>query len=418
MNTITTHRITTDRRGFLVGGASLLGGWALSPAARAARLLRDSGSERRLVLVQLSGGNDGLSTVVPFADDAYGRARTTTRLERSDVLPLDDYRGLHGALINLAAEWAEGRLAIVEGVGYPDMIRSHFRALEVWHTGDLRGRDSGDGWIGRLAEAGWTEAESAELVVHLGPQAPYSVYSTARPPLALVSPTAYQWFGDQPEAQVYGMAGEALAQDKRDSEPRHRGRDAALARLRGVLDDARHSSLRIRRAAAEYRPRADVPREPFAASLHDVAALIHGGLDTRIFSVGLGGFDTHATQRGDHDARMRTLDAGLGAFLQDLSHSEEGRNTTVAVFSEFGRRLEENASRGTDHGKAGPMLILGPAVRGGLLGKHPDLTALDSGDPAWTTDFRSVYGSLIEGWFGIEQERVLGERYPLLPLFR
>jgi uncharacterized protein (DUF1501 family) len=255
-------------------------------------------------------------------------------------------------------------------------------------------------------------------VVHLGQQAPYSVYSTARPPIALVSPTAYQWFGDRPEAQAYAMAGEDLSQDKREPEPIHQGRDAALARLRGVLDDARNSSLRIRRAAAEYRPHADYPREPFAASLHDVAAMIHGGLGTRIFSVGLGGFDTHAAQRGEHDARMRTLDAGLGAFVQDLSRSEAGRNTTIAVFSEFGRRLEENASRGTDHGKAGPMLVMGHAVRGGLHGKHPDLTALDSGDPAWTTDFRSVYGSLIEGWFGIEHERVLGQRYPMLPLFR
>jgi uncharacterized protein (DUF1501 family) len=380
--------------------------------------LGDSGGERRLVLVQLSGGNDGLSTVVPYADDVYGRARSTTRLERSDVLPLDDYRGLHGACKNLANEWNEGRLAIVEGMGYPDMIRSHFRALEVWHTADRRGRDSGDGWLGRLAETGWAEGESSELVVHLGPEAPYSVYSTERPPIALVSPTAYQWFGDRPEAQAYGMAGEDLERDKRAAESQHRGRDAALARMRGVLDDARDSSLRIRRAAAEYRPHADYPREPFAAGLHDVAALIQGRLDTRIFSVSLGGFDTHATQRGAHDALMRTLDEALGAFLEDLSHSEEGRNTTVAVFSEFGRRLEENASRGTDHGKAGPMLIMGPAVRGGLLGEHPDLTQLDGGDPTWTTDFRSVYGTLIEGWFGIEHERVLGARYPLLPLFR
>ena len=177
---------TFHRRGFLAGGVSLMGGLALSPAARATRLLRGSAGKRRLVLVQLSGGNDGLSTVVPFDDEAYGRARATTRFERAKLLPLDDYRGLHGALTNLAAEWQEGRLAIVEGVGYPDMIRSHFRALEIWHTGDRRGRKSGEGWIGRLAEAAWAEEDTPELVVHLGPNAPYSVYSSVRPPVALV----------------------------------------------------------------------------------------------------------------------------------------------------------------------------------------------------------------------------------------
>ena len=412
---------TLHRRGFLTGGISFLGGLALTPsAARAARRALDSQDDgRRLVLLQLSGGNDGLSTVVPFEDDAYARARETTRMGAKDVLRIAENRGLHGALGRLKAEWDEGRVAIVEGVGYERMIRSHFRALEVWHTGQRAGRNSGEGWVGRLAQSAWKDQDHPELVVHLGRNAPYSVYSTTHPAVALESPTGYQWFGSEPEAEVYRMAGGALQEEARGRPPaaRHAGRDSALAKLRGVLDDARDSSLRIRRAAASYRPLAEYPRNLLGATLRDVAALTHAGMGTRVYSVALGGFDTHAAQRGSHDSLMRILDGALGAFLEDLSYSAEGRETVVLVFSEFGRRVQENASRGTDHGKAGPMFLFGSKVAGGLYGAHPSLEELESGDLGHTTDFRSVYGALIEDWFGIPHERVLGVRYPRLELF-
>ena len=157
-------------------------------------------------------------------------------------------------------------------------------------------------------------------------------------------------------------------------------------------------------------------RERLNAGLRDVAALIHGRLGTRVFSVKMGGFDTHAGQRGSHDSLMESLDTGLGAFLDDLGQSPAGRETLVLVFSEFGRRVKENGSKGTDHGKAGPMFVMGPAVKGGLFGKHPSLRDLDDGDLAATTDFRSVYGTIIEQWFRTPHEAVLGKRYPLLPL--
>lgn len=424
MNVMPDPNPLLDRRGLLARGAWLAGGLALAPPVTASsavrRLLRREGERRTLVLLELSGGNDGLSTVVPVGDDAYGRARAGTRLQPRDVLKLDDYRGLNGSLKRLKGEWDEGRLAIVEGVGYEDMVRSHFRALEVWHTARRGGRAAGEGWVGRLAAEAWPDPAHPELVVHVGRYAPYSVYSTSHPAVALESPTAYQWFGKPPEARVYGMGGEELEEraSARPREHEHCGRDAALARLRGVLDDARSSSGRIRRAAADYVPLAEYPQTQLGASLRDVAALVHQVEGARVFSVALSGFDTHASQRADHDTLMRILDEALGAFLEDLSHTEAGRDTVVLVFSEFGRRVQENASRGTDHGKAGPMFLVGPRVKGGLYGEHPSLTELDGGDLAWTTDFRSVYGTVVESWFGVPHERVLGARYPLLPLIR
>ncbi|TDJ66152.1 MAG: DUF1501 domain-containing protein [Planctomycetota bacterium] len=407
-----------DRRGVLVGGLSVFGGLALtSPAASAARWVASvaESSDRSLVLIQLSGGNDGLATVIPYADDDFQNARKTTRRGGGNVLKLDDYRGLHPGLTRFGELWHAGKLAIVEGAGYPDQLRSHFKALEIWHTGRRAGRVSGDGWIGRLTDAAWNDADHPELVVHVGAIAPYALHSSTHPPCSLESPAGYQWHGDRAESRSYAGAGAEL--EARRKRAGGSGRDAALAGLRRVLDDARDSSRRIRRAAASYVAAARYPRTPFAGNLHDIAALIEGDLGTRVFSAELGGFDTHASQRATHDGLMSTLDAALGAFIEDLSYSEAGRNTVVLVFSEFGRRVAENGSAGHDHGQAGPMFVLGHKVKGGLYGAHPSLTELDKGDLVFTTDFRSVYGSVIEGWFGVDHATVLGRRFPLLPLF-
>lgn len=392
---------TLDRRTFL-------------SALSAAPLVRFGQSRRRLILLQLSGGNDGLSTVVPYGDDAYKRARSATRHKRSELHLLDGYRGLHGSLTGLASRWEKGQLAIVEGVGYPDMVRSHFKALEVWHTADRRGRVAGDGWVGRLAAQAWAEEDHPELVVHLGASTPWSVRSRTHPAVTMVAPTSYRWFGGQAEHEAYGMAGEGLGTIETESPGQHVGRDAALARLRGVLDDAQTSSRRIRAAAEAYKPGVEYPRTKTAAALRDVAALLHGGLESRVLSVRMSGFDTHAGQRSRHDSLMGELDGALEAFLTDLAGSPAGRGTAVLVFSEFGRRVQENASQGTDHGKAGPAFLLGEGVRGGLYGKHPSLEVLSEGDLDWTTDFRSLYGEVIEGWFGTQMETVLGGRHERL----
>lgn len=406
-----------DRRALLAGscaaGLTLLASRAqgavklsLSPA------LSPQGAGRTLVLLQLSGGNDGLDTVVPFGDDLYQRARPTLRLAQSATLPLDDYHGLHGGLKKLRAHFDAGRVALVEGVGYPQPIRSHFKSLDVWHTADLRGRSAGDGWVGKLCDAAFADAANPNLVVHIGANMPYSLHSATHPAASFVNPRAYRWAGGESETDAYERAG---GMDDGERKPKKRAGESSLDFLRRVLADGQSSSEQVRRAVAAYRTPVEYPaNDALAQSLADAAALVEGGIGTRILSLEMGGFDTHTDERGRHDTLMRQLDAALGAFLDDLGRSAAGQQAVVVVFSEFGRRVAENGARGTDHGVAGPLFVLGHQVKGGLHGAHPSLAKLDDGDLIHTTDFRSVYAAIIERCFSVKHDRVLGAKYPLV----
>jgi uncharacterized protein (DUF1501 family) len=407
-----------DRRQFAGLAGALLGScWLAAPSLGSVRWaaspLFQSAAPRTLVLLQLSGGNDGLSTVVPFADDGYARARRATRIAADDVLRLDDYRGFHPALVRMRALYDQGRLAVVEGAGYPNPIRSHFKSYEVWHTADLRGRAAGEGWIGKLVSAAWPDNRDPNLVVHIGRNVPYSVYSLTHPAASFATPTGYKWAGETRERDALEKGGEVCEHGEmaEDREPANN-----LEYLRKVLRDGQASSEAIRRAAVRYRTKAEYGADELSQALRDVAALSSGQVGSRVFSVELTGFDTHSDQKNRHDALMRTLDAALPTFLADIAGTEAGKETVVLVYSEFGRRVRENGSNGTDHGVAGPMFVAGEAVRGGLYGKHPSLEKLDDGDLIHTTDFRSVYASVIQSWFGVEPVRVLGAKYPGLPL--
>jgi uncharacterized protein (DUF1501 family) len=420
---IDEHERTLARRTFLAG-AGAIGGFVVLGARAEARVrlfgslgeTSAPGGTRTLVLVQLTGGNDGLSTVVPYADDAYAAARPGLKFTAADVLKLDEYRGLNPNLKGLRALHEDGRLAIVEGCSYPNPIRSHFQSYEVWHTADARGRNSGPGWIGRLCDHAWPKETTPELVVHVGATAPYALFSLTHPPLAFQTPATYRWAGtESDDLEAYRRAAE---EDMRRLETaRHgkeTGQDAMLRRLRGVLEDANESSRKVRRAAGSYVTAVKYPEDDLGEALRLTAALVDARLGSRVVSVELSGFDTHQNQRGTHNGLMKRLDDALAAFLADMKSKSVGDDVVVVVFSEFGRRVKENGSGGTDHGVAAPMLVLGNKVQGGLYGRHPSLKDLDAGDLKFTTDFRSVYGTLVDRWFGSDHTQVLGARYPTL----
>jgi len=396
-----------DRRRFLRLGAGTAGAFGFGLPCLGAQAAGRKGDRGEgdpggtLVLIQLSGGNDGLSTVVPFGEDGYHRVRSTTRLEEKDVLRLDERRGLHPALGKLREQFDRGALAIVEGVGYPRPNRSHFKSMEIWHAADPRGRRVGTGWVGRLVEQAFPMHDPLR-VIHVGATAPFSLASEEAPPLAFVSPAAYRRIGFEDEAGGYPMpaAGEPTG--------------GALDHVRRVLAEAEASSARLREAVASYEPRVEYPDQPFAAGLRTIAAILEAGVGARVLSIELSGFDTHNDQRRRHDRQMEQLDAALGPFLLDLEESAAGRSALVCAFSEFGRRVAENGSRGTDHGTAAPLFVAGTRVVGGFHGESPSLDELDEGDLIHTTDFRSVYATLIEDLFGLPAERVLGKPWPRL----
>jgi uncharacterized protein (DUF1501 family) len=389
-----------DRRSFLTAGGSLIAASLGAPRVHAGLSLFGGGGEehegRTLVLVQLAGGNDGLSTIVPYNDPDYVKARTTTRLEKSDVLVIDKQRGMNGKLTGLKSLYDAGHLAIIEGVGYPDGVRSHFKSFDVWHTASTEGRAVGEGWIPRLVRDAFPKDQSPERTVHIGKRVPYSLHSPGGAPIAFEVPESYRWFGERPDGGA----------DSEESTG-----NPTLDRLRGVQADASASSKRIRDAARKYKTAAKYPNSEFGRALRVAAALIDARIGGRVISIEVAGFDTHKAQRNTHDALMRIVDEGLSTFAADLRGRTAGDQTLVVVFSEFGRRVAENGSRGTDHGRAGPMFALGTPVKGGLYGKAPRLDRLQSGDLAFTTDFRRSYATVCERWFGADSEAVLGAKY-------
>jgi uncharacterized protein (DUF1501 family) len=398
-----------DRRNVLLGGGALLGaGWLLGGRARAWGAPLAEGADpapRTLLLLELNGGNDGLDTVIPFGEDSYHRARTRVGIAPSDVLRLDDYRGLHPQLKGLRQVWDEGRLAIVEGVGYPQPNHSHFTSLDIWHTGQLTGRAAGDGWIGRLLGSLYPDDRAQPRAVHVGQSLPYSLHSSTHPIVCFDSPPAYRWAEN----------GEAIA-----AAATKRGKMAGarpLDAIRGIAANASVSSADVRRAAARYEPRVEYPRSDVGQDLKTAAALIQSGTGVRVLSVAHYGYDTHEDHRRRHDQLMGQLDAALSAFLQDVRGTPAGDNCLVVAYSEFGRRVGDNASNGTDHGTAGPMFVAGTPVKGGLYGRHPSMSEFHDGDLIHTTDFRTVYAGVVERWFGVPSEPVLGARHAVLADF-
>jgi uncharacterized protein (DUF1501 family) len=350
----------------------------------------------------MTGGNDSLSTVVPFADDAYHAARPTMALPTDEVLKIDDYVGFHPALPRLRDAYESGHVAVVQGVGYPEFTRSHFKSMDIWHTADARGRAAGEGWISRLARHAFEGEDASAQIIHVGPNVPYSLYSTDHPPLSFTLPRAYRWMGDEAQTAAF----ERLRTEERP--------ESKIDHIRNTLTESLASSARVRRATSTYRTRVEYPPTTLGTGLRHIAALINSRVGSRVLSIEHPGYDTHTRQNNKHNNLMRHLDAALNAFLEDLGRSEAGRNTIVLAFTEFGRRVAESKGQGTDHGVASVAFVLGPTIRGGLYGEYPSLTDLVGGDLRHTTDFRSVYATVIERWFGVEAGRVLGE--PHTPL--
>lgn len=417
-----------DRRELLAAGAAGLGAAACAAAGEGlaasgvgapravtqpalARPAAETG--RALVVLEMFGGNDGLSTLVPHQDDAYHRARPTLRFRPEETLRVTDERGLHPTLENLHRLYHAGRLAAVEGVGFPAPVYSHFRSQEIWHTARREGRASGPGWLARVREGAWGDDPDRMLAVHIGGDMPYSMWSERHPAISFRVASDLEWLGT-PEQQLAfrRVAAEECTELARTE------RERMLEELRARLRDSQIAAARLAEITESYRPRSEYPPEPFAAALRSVAALLDSDARTRIYSVVLSNFDTHgAVQRTKHARLLAQLDRALGAFFADLQGTAAEQRVLVLCWSEFGRRVAENVSHGTDHGAAGPALLLGAGVRGGLHGQHPSVSDVDGdGNLVHTTDFRRVYATCLERWLGVPATDVLGGRYAPLPI--
>jgi uncharacterized protein (DUF1501 family) len=404
------------------------------------RTQQDSGKDGKiLVIIQLSGGNDGLNTVVPYADDAYYRARPAIAKPRDQVLKLNDYVGLNPNLAPLKSLFDNGEMTLIQGVGYPNPNRSHFRSMDIWHTAISEEERTTSGWLGRYfdntcmgndpkagAQSGTIDAT---LGVSMGETAPLAMQGEYFKTLAFERAESFRYQGqsagnylklnqpDEAQTATPVQAQRPRPGQKNAVEPAVTEEDQVEFLSRTAMD-AQMASDRIRSAVGNHNPTAQYPQGEFGQGLRTVAAMIRGELPTRVYYVQLGGFDTHANQNGRHDNLMQQLAQGVSALMADLKEQKLAERVMVMTFSEFGRRVAQNASGGTDHGAAAPMFLFGQRLTQGVVGKHPSLTDLDSGDLKFAVDFRSVYASLLQDWLDTPSKPILGKQFPTAKLVK
>ena len=368
--------------------------------------------ERILVVLELSGGNDGLNTVVPHGDPAYYRARPHIGIPAREVLKVDDHFGFHPSMVGFERLYKDGRMAIVHGCGYDHPSLSHFSSMSYWHTG-VPNAGEPLGWLGRLADDHLDPA-TRNQIVNIGTSQSLAVRSGRHSPLVFDDPARFRRDGTDAEKRVLaGFGGEHTPPSA----------NAALDFLAATARNAADSSDFVRQASAAYRTPVDYGiGNAFGGGLQRVAALIAAGMKTRLYYVSYQGnaFDTHV-QQGDVHSRllMYTADA-VRAFLDDVARLGRGDDVAVMMFTEFGRRVEENGSLGTDHGTATPMFLFGKhdRIQGGLYGQPPSLTDLDDGNLKMTTDFRRVYATAIKEWLGYDDtDTILKGRFDSLAAF-
>ena len=412
------------RRDFLkaaLGATTMLS--LASPAPNLLLRAATAGTARRderdtvLVVVQLTGGNDGLNTVVPYADDEYARNRPTLRLPPRDVHKIDSYRGFHPRMEAFSRLYKEGNLSILHGVGYPNSDRSHDGAMRTWHTANPDEANCQTGWLGRTADSVWNPNSINPTAMCVGPIAESFSLNAKN----VVAPSIQSLEG----LKIHEIPGyhQYLSQWKRVVElPRTDQGDQFMNFLQQCTLNACANSRRIETLAEKTTNTAKYPRFELAGSLRIIAQLIRADIGTRIFFTeigggGIGGFDNHANQLGNHCSLLHHLSESISAFINDLKRDKALNRVLLMTFSEFGRTVKENGRRGTGHGAAAPIFMAGGKLKSGLIGSHPSLTDLDNGAMKFHTDFRRVYATVLDRWLGFDSQTVLGRQFEPLDIF-
>ena len=375
-------------------------------------------AEPIMVVIQLAGGNDGLNTVVPINNDHYYAARPKLGIKPGDTLNINDSTGLNKNLGGLMTLFETGQLAIVEGVGYPNPNRSHFRSTEIWHTGSDANRVESHGWLGRYFDT-YCSGRPASIGLAVGKQNPQAFAAAMPTGVTFNDPRQLKvrkargnedmmmsMMGiEEKESAAGGSIGSLSGRAHRPAS----GQADPLSFLEKTASEANISAQQIDAILKRVKPEREFPQTRFAQELKIVSQLIRGGMPSKIYYLSLGGFDTHTNQAGAHAQLMKEVGDALLEFNIELENTGHNQRVAVMVYSEFGRRVKENASGGTDHGVAAPVFVMGGPVKGGLYGKRPGMAPdqLIKGDLAHTTDYRSVYATLLENHMQVDSQPVL-----------
>jgi len=356
----------------------------------------------------MQGGNDGLNTIVPHGMSQYYKYRPTLGIAPGDVLQIDKQLGFNPAMTSLKGMFDAGNVAVVQGAGYPGPDHSHFRSTEIWQTAEPDHYES-TGWVGRFLDSANLPADNLFNAVALSPVLPEVMIGRRVDVPAIAG------------LQGFGLSSDRNATERGVFASIDRGGSMPfsspyLATVAMIEDHAQRGSQELPKLIAGYKTDASYPATPLGRSLALAAQIVGSRLGTRVIYVQHGSFDTHAAQKGTQDRLLREFSDALKAFYDDLAAHGNDKRTLTLTFSEFGRRVAENASRGTDHGEAAPLFLVGGGLKGGVYGTHPSLDELDNGDVKYTVDFRSVYATVIEKWFARPTAGVLAGSFPTMAM--
>jgi len=405
-----------SRRDFLLRTSGFVTVSAMVPrwAAKGAGLFEESVeadfANRTLVVLELAGGNDDLNTVVPYSDNLYTQMRSRIGVAPGSVLPLDSRLGLNPVMTGLKTLWDQNRVALLENVGYPNSSLSHFASRDIWHTADplLAQRN---GWLGRWADRYIAGNGNPLSCTAISQSLPRTLLSDNVGVPSFVNLASYQYATDgsypgdrsnQIRTFLTQNGGEYEIMNTPDT-------------LSQVGEDAIHSSDMLQTVGAGYVSGGSYPAGTLGAGLLLIAQIINANLGARILYITFGGFDNHATENRDHDPLLTAVAGGIKAFFDDLDAHGKAHDVLLMTWSEFGRRVQDNGSNGTDHGTAAAHFVVGNAVRPGIYGSPPNLSRLDSnGNRTIENDFRAYYGTILQDWLGADSAAILGTGYPNL----
>lgn len=441
-------RLFTTRREFITGSLGLLSAAGTMPIFLGSTLKALAGDEaagkkkgdRILVVVQLAGGNDGLNMVVPYSQDEYYKMRPGIAIKKENVLKLEDGVGFHPAATGLKELYDDGKLAVIQGVGYPNPNRSHFSSMDIWHTADPNMKLRG-GWVGRYFDACCKGddpgPEPIEGIALMG-ETPLAMQGEKFAPLAFNDANTLTWRAGERDKRADDVfrklngavsTGDSSADSSASASKPPAGESRKPRTSEDIAQYLQRAALKAQVGADDIkaaaggaklgdRSRQRGNRGQLGNQLQLVARMIAAELPTRVYYVSMGGFDTHSGQLGRHQQLMQQLGEGLKDFMDTLKESKLDDRVLVMTFSEFGRRVQENGSGGTDHGEAAPMMLIGSKLRPGVHEKHPDLATLHRGDLAFGVDFRRIYATILRDWLATKPEKIIGTGFQPMPLLK
>ena len=357
-----------------------------------------------LVVLQLSGGNDGLNTIIPYRNDVYYKNRPTLGIQKSEVLSISDELGLNPAMAAFRSLYDDGLVSIINSVGYPNPDRSHFRSMDIWHTASDSNQYLSHGWIGRYLDNECAGSDQVLHAIEVDDTLSLAMKGAQHSGFAVSNPIKLK-------KQADNRFLKAIADNAAHSEEEH------VAYLYKTLIDTQSSADYLYEKAKTHKSRTTYPKNAFAKDLKQIAELITADSATKIYYAGMGGFDTHANQKGSQARLLKNYSESVTAFVKDLKANGLLDDVLILTFSEFGRRVKQNGSGGTDHGTANNVFLMGGNLKkSGFYNAAPDLLNLEKGDLVYDIDFREIYATVLENWLEVDAQKVLGKSFGKLPI--